>query len=108
MALNPGRASPIQRMRRKAGRHGHWLSPGWLARHGKLGVDDTGHSNRSNDYSPTTLLKVPGPEQMRQEWIATKGLSSYRRVKAYLRHYARKRHEPLTHYVATADDGGGN
>lgn len=35
-------------------------------------------------YSPSTLLKVPGPEQMKQEWIASKGVASYEYVMAYL------------------------
>ncbi|MEY2334421.1 hypothetical protein AB4094_07730 [Acidithiobacillus ferrianus] len=40
-------------------------------------------------YTPTTLLKVPGPEQMKQEWIASKGVKSYARVMAYLKTYSR-------------------
>ncbi|MBU2780055.1 3-dehydroquinate dehydratase, partial [Acidithiobacillus caldus] len=31
---------------------------------------------------------VPGPEQLRQEWIASKGQRSYRDFEAYLRQYA--------------------
>ena len=106
MALNPGKATHIQQLRRKAGRQGHWLSPQWLSQHGKLGIRSLAHPvNKKNAYTPTTLLKVPGPEQMRQEWITTKGVSSYRHVMAYLRNYARLHHQPLSHYLATADDG---
>ena len=108
MALNPGRATHIQRLRRKAGRNGHWLSPRWLSRHGAVGLRPHSHPNERSHYTPTTLLKVPGPEQMRQEWIATKGLRSYRHVMAYLQNYARRHHQPLSHYLATADDDAGN
>jgi len=39
-------------------------------------------------YTPTSLLKVSGPEQLRQEWIASKGQQSYQNFEAYLRRYA--------------------
>ncbi len=106
MALNPGLATHIQRLRRKAGQQGHWLSPQWLSQHGTGESSLLSHPDKKNAYTPTTLLKVPGPEQMRQEWIATKGVSSYRHVMTYLRNYARLHHQPLSHYLATADDGG--
>ena len=51
-------------------------------------------------------MKVPGPEQMRQEWIAVKGKASYRQVMAYLRHLAKTQDQPLTHYIA-GDAGDG-
>ncbi len=55
-------------------------------------------------YTPTSLLKVPGREQMRQEWIASKGRASYRRTLQYLRSWAQAHHAPLSQYVAN-DDG---
>ncbi len=55
-------------------------------------------------YTPTSLLKVPGPEQMRQEWMASKGRASYERTLRYLRAWARAHHAPLSQYVAN-DDG---
>jgi YVTN family beta-propeller protein len=55
-------------------------------------------------YTPTSLLKVPGEEQMRQEWIASKGRASYRRTLQYLRAWAQAHHAPLSQYVAN-DDG---
>ena len=58
----------------------------------------------------TSLLKVPGREQMRQEWIASKGRGSYERTLRYLRYlrylraWARAHHAPLSQYIAN-DDG---
>lgn len=51
-------------------------------------------------YGPTTLLKVPGPVQLREEWIAAKGLASYERLMRYLEAYARRHHEPIGAYLA--------
>ena len=59
---------------------------------------------RSEWYTPTSLLKVSGGEQMRQEWIASKGRASYERTLRYLRAMARAHHAPLSHYVSSDDD----
>ncbi len=59
---------------------------------------------RSEWYAPTSLLKVTGGEQMRQEWIASKGLASYERALRYVRRLARAHHAPLGHYIANDDD----
>ena len=96
MQYNPGRMWHGEKMRRKAGQTGHWLSPHWLKKHGAASPD-LGDSN----FTPTQLMKVPGPEQMRQEWIAVKGKASYLRVMAYLRQLAQAQHMPLTHYIAS-------
>ncbi|MHB8366804.1 MAG: hypothetical protein ACYDB0_07245, partial [Acidithiobacillus sp.] len=55
---------------------------------------------KSEAYTPTTLLKVPGPEQMKQEWIAAKGMKSWHREMQYLDIYARKHHAPVAAYQA--------
>ena len=101
VGYNPGGMWPGEQQRRKAGKTGQWLSPQWLKAHkgagGPLG---------ESDFTPTQLMKVPGPEQMRQEWIAVKGHTSYLRVMAYLWHLAKTQHQPLTHYIASdAGDG---
>ncbi|MGC8623778.1 MAG: alkaline phosphatase family protein [Phycisphaerae bacterium] len=93
---NPGRMWPGEQLRRKAGKTGHWLSPRWLKKH-----PTTAASAADSEFTPTQLMKVPGPEQMRQEWIAVKGKASYLRVMAYLRHLAKVQHQPLTHYIAS-------
>ncbi len=94
MALNPGHVSVGLMARMKAGRTGHWLSPRWLKLHpmkaGKL-----------SEYGPTTLLKVPGPEQLKQEWIASKGAASYRRLQAYIKAMAKRRGESIDQIVAS-------
>ena len=59
---------------------------------------------RSERYTPTSLLKVSGGEQMRQEWIASKGRASYERTMRYLRAMARAHHAPLSHYASSHDD----
>jgi DNA-binding beta-propeller fold protein YncE len=96
MAVNPGAVSPGLAARLDAGRQGHWLSPAWLKAHpvpaGKLSA-----------YSPTSLLKVPGPEQLKQEWIASKGRASYERLLAYVDTLAKQRHESV--YQIIASDG---
>ena len=93
---NPGRLWPGEQQRRKAGQTGHWLSPHWLKSHPGAAA-----TVGDSEFTPTQLMKVPGPEQMRQEWIAVKGKASYRRVMAYLRHLAELQHKPLTHYIAS-------
>ena len=55
---------------------------------------------RGAAYTPTTLLKVPGSEQMKQEWIATKGVKAWHKEVAYLKAYAQKRHAPIAAYQA--------
>ncbi len=98
---NPGRLWQGEQLRRKAGKAGHWLSPRWLKAHGAAAAKMV-HTR----FAPTELMKVPGPEQMRQEWIAVKGNASYRQVMAYLRHLAKTQDQPLTHYIA-GDAGDG-
>ena len=95
VAYNPGKMAPGKELRRQAGKTGHWLSPQWLKAH------QLGGPVGDSDFTPTQLMKVPGPEQMRQEWIAVKGKASYLRVMAYLRHLAELQHKPLTHYIAS-------
>lgn len=55
-------------------------------------------------YGPTALLRVAGPEQMQQEWLATKGPAAYAQVMAYLRAQAALQHRPLQSLIA--GDGG--
>ncbi len=101
-AFNPGRIFRETRLRQKAGKTGHWLSPQWLKAHGLSGE----FPQHSGDFTPTTLEKIPGPEQMRQEWIATKGRAGYEKVMTYIQALARRQHRSLSAYIATADDDG--
>ncbi len=94
MATNPGRVSSGLRARFKAGRQGHWLSPGWLKAHPM-------HAGKLSEYGPTSLLKVPGPEQLKQEWMACKGQTSYLRLMAYIHSLAMQRHESVGRIIAS-------
>ena len=94
-ALNPGSCSPLTRLRRKVGATGHYVSSPWFKRHA---------AEFGPAYTPTSLLTVPGPEQMRQEWIATKGRRSYAAVMRYLARYSRAHEAPLSRYVANESD----
>ena len=102
VALNPGTCRNKALMRRMAAATGHSLTRAWRRSHQpplaqRLPAMDEW-------YTPTSLLKVPGEEQMRQEWVASKGLESYERTMRYLRGLARSHHAPLSHYVANDGD----
>ncbi len=97
--FNPGICSRHLLLRREAGVTGHILTPAWLRAH----TDPHGktfHLASDEQYTPTTLLKVAGPEQLKQEWIASKGVKSYERFMAYLQHYAAAHGRTLASYEA--------
>ena len=86
-------------LRREAGLTGHVLTPAWLkARtdpHGlRLGMTPAA------SYTPTSLLKVPGPGQLKEERIASKGRRSYERFMVYLRRYAKAHDTTVASYEA--------
>ena len=60
------------------------------------------NNNGSEYYSPTSLLKISGPEQFKQEWIASKGLKSYKKVIAYIKKLAKKEGAPIGDILAGA------
>ena len=91
--FNAGPCPHYTLLRREAGVTGHILSPDWYRAH-------RNHHGRHlppprHAYTPTALLKVPGPTQMRQEWIAAKGRASYRHVQRYIARYAARHHAPV-------------
>ena len=43
---------------------------------------------------------MPGPEQLKEEWIASKGRRSYERFMAYLRRYAKAYDTTVASYEA--------
>jgi len=102
VTFNAGVCTHYTILRREAGATGHTLSPQWYKAHiGKHGR----HMPRvQSTYAPTTLLEVPGPTQMRQEWIAAKGQAAYQAQMRYLADYARTHGAPLDAYVAGAGD----
>jgi len=97
--FNGGKCSRRLLLRREAGATGHILTPAWLKAHtdphgAELALD------AATRYTPTSLLKVSGPEQLRQEWIASKGKQSYRDFLAYLQRYAAAHGTTVASYVA--------
>ncbi|MHB1705826.1 MAG: bifunctional YncE family protein/alkaline phosphatase family protein [Acidithiobacillus sp.] len=100
VTFNAGKCTHYTLLRREAGSTGHALSPDWYQAH------QSGHGaglpapGKAHAYTPTTLLKVPGPEQMKQEWIAAKGVKAYEREMQYLKTYAKGHHAPLAAYQA--------
>ncbi len=87
LTVNPGLCNRLTKLRRVAGHGGNLLTPAF-ATHWEMRHDP--------HYTPTTLLKIPGETQMREEWEASRGRASYDRVMAYLRAYAGARHAPIT------------
>ena len=104
VTFNAGTCPDRTLLRREAGATGHTLTARWLKTHTNTHGASLAPPDAARSYTTTSLLKVPGPEQMRQEWIAAKGRRAYERVMGYLRHYARAHHSPLGHYIAS--DGG--
>ncbi len=106
-AFNAGECSDYTLLRREAGATGHRLTPRWMRWYKKhRSSHGAGLPAPANDaaYSPTALLKVEGPEQMKQEWIAARGVEAYDREMAYLKAYAQKHHAPLAAFLGTDGD----
>ena len=54
----------------------------------------------ARSYTPTALLKISGPEQMRQEWLASKGPAAYAALLTRLRAMAAQQKRPLQSLIA--------
>ncbi|MHB1749053.1 MAG: bifunctional YncE family protein/alkaline phosphatase family protein [Acidithiobacillus sp.] len=100
LAFNAGQCADYTLLRREAGAAGHYLNETWFMQHQTKNGAGLPPPAKSEAYTPTTLLKVPGPEQMKQEWIAAKGMKSWHREMQYLDIYARKHHAPMAAYQA--------
>ena len=100
VSFNAGKCSNQLLLRREAGAVGKILTPAWLKEHTDPHGGRLGKLQSENIYSPTSILKVPGPEQMRQEWIASKGAKSYAQVMDYLQRYAQSRKLPVDSFLA--------
>ncbi len=98
LTFNAGTCTHYTLLRREAGAAGHVLSPDWYKAH----IDSHGAkaSPVRHAFAPTTLLKIPGPVQMRQEWIASRGQAAYAAMQRYLARYARQHGAPLAAYEA--------
>ncbi|MHB1544768.1 MAG: bifunctional YncE family protein/alkaline phosphatase family protein [Gammaproteobacteria bacterium] len=100
LRFNPGHCTNQLLLRREAGATGHVYSRHWFRAH--QSGQGAARLPQADRYSPTTLLKVSGPEQMRQEWIGSKGLRSYEETLHYLRAFAQKHDAPVGAYEGGA------
>lgn len=98
--FNAGRCSNRLLLRREAGAAGHPLTRAWLRRHTDPHGAGSSVVAARERFTPTSLLKVSGPEQLRQEWIAGKGRRSYELFQRYLRAYAAARGSTVASYEA--------
>ena len=104
VSFNAGKCSNQRLLRREAGAVGKILTSSWLKKHTDPHGQHMAALQSKNSYSPTSLLKVPGPEQMKQEWIASKGAKSYARAMHYLKHYAKRRRLPVDSFLANENN----
>jgi hypothetical protein len=58
----------------------------------------------THSYTPTALLKVSGPEQMRQEWLASRGPAAYAAMLAHVHALAKAQQRPVSSLIAGQDD----
>ena len=100
VSFNPGKCSNRTLLRREAGATGHMLTAEWLKAHTDPHGRRLARVSAANAYTPTSLLKVSGPEQLKQEWIASKGAKSYDHFMAYLHHYAQVHGATIASYEA--------
>ena len=100
VSFNPGKCSNRTLLRREAGATGHMLTAEWLKAHTDPHGRRLAPVSAANAYTPTSLLKVSGPEQLKQEWIASKGVKSYDHFMAYLHHYAQVHGATIASYEA--------
>ncbi|HTV48219.1 MAG TPA: bifunctional YncE family protein/alkaline phosphatase family protein [Phycisphaerae bacterium] len=99
LAMNPGKPYPGDDLRLKAGKTGDWLSPQWLKDHPQ---NQSSADSQPVYFTPTQTVE-DGPEQLRQEWIASKGVASYQKLMNYIQSLAKKQNQPITHFIAAAD-----
>ncbi|EQD37850.1 phosphoesterase, partial [mine drainage metagenome] len=100
VAFNMGKCTDHLLLRREAGATGHILTPAWLKAHTDAHGRHLAPVVQKNAYTPTSLLKVSGPEQLKQEWIASKGVRSYDHFMAYLHRYAQAHGVAIVSYEA--------
>jgi YVTN family beta-propeller protein len=98
--FNSGKCIHRLLLRREAGAAGHPLTTRWLRRHTDPHGTGSMPLDASQRYTPTSILKVAGPEQLRQEWIASKGARSYLAFLRYLRAYAAVHGNTVASYEA--------
>ena len=100
VTFNMGKCTDRLLLRREAWATGHILTPSWLKAHMDPHGQHLAPVSQQHAYTPTSLLKVSGPEQLKQEWIASKGVKSYDRFMAYLHRYAQAHGVTIASYEA--------
>ncbi len=100
VAFNSGKCSDKTLLRQEAGQTGHILTQAWLKAHTDKHGRNLAPLSADKSYTPTSLLKVSGPEQLKQEWIASKGMKSYQQFVAYLKRYAKAHGATIASYEA--------
>ena len=104
--FNAGKCTNQLLLRREAAAAGHTLKTDWLKQHTDPYGSGAQEQPSAVSYSPTSILKVSGPEQMRQEWIASKGEHSYQAFQRYIHAYAKSHGTTVAAYEA--NDGNVN
>jgi len=66
---------------------------------GTCSVRDMKRRAAGTSMTPTGLLRVSGPLQMREEWLDVKGPDRFAEVMAYLHRYAKAHHAPLAAFL---------
>ena len=72
-----------------------------------LAANSAGNTNTPSaapSRPAVTLLKVPGPVQMREEWLASRGAAAYAAMLAHVRELATQQQRPVSSLIA-GDDG---
>ena len=93
--LNPGICSQVQKLRLKLGAK----LPKKYVPVNFSGNNPVVKISRKNLYTPTTLLKVDGYQQFKQEWLGVKGIKSFHKVVAYIKTLAEKEKAPVAHFI---------
>jgi YVTN family beta-propeller protein len=115
MSVNPGNADLATTLEREAGQKGQLLTPAFVAAHSHETVQQKAPSSPAINgaqselsapyvpYTPVSMMKVTGTEQMRQEWVASKGPQGYAQMMAALDAYAAKQGAPASAFTGGTD-----
>lgn len=89
MAILPGDCPTELRLRQKLGLKGEYLY--------------RYKPSKSNLFTPTSLLKVSGQEQLKQIYIALKGEKAYEKLLDYIRYLAKENRAPISAFISDDD-----
>ncbi len=90
MSINPGSCSDDLKLRQKLGLKGEYLYQ---------------YKPKTSDlFTPTSLLKVSSKEQLKQIYIANKGILAYKKLMEYIKTLAKEKHAPISAFIGKDDD----